>query len=79
MGIVGYGVKDPNYLLRFSIIVFCGIIGFGVALSWRASLLVAADYQDIPVSHEQLKVKKENNLKKQSLQKKIISNYKIEE
>ncbi|MEK7161972.1 MAG: hypothetical protein AAB729_04780 [Patescibacteria group bacterium] len=79
MALIGSNVNDPNYVLRFSVIVFMGIMAFGSVLSWRSQLLFAADYQEMPVTHEQLRVKKENNLKKQSLQKKILNNYQIEE
>ncbi len=79
MAIIGSSVNDPNYILRFSVIVFMGIIAFGSVLTWRSQLLFAADYQEMPVTQQQLRIKKENNLKKQSLQNKVLKNYQIEE
>ncbi|MBI5530096.1 MAG: hypothetical protein HY918_01175 [Candidatus Doudnabacteria bacterium] len=79
MSINGYGVKDPNYILRFSVIVFMGVAAMGSVLAWRSSLLFASEYQEMPITHEQIKIKKENEKKQQSLQKKILNNYKLEE
>ncbi len=79
MALIGSSVKDPNYILRFSVIVFMGIIAFGSVLALRSQLLFAADYQEMPVTHEQLRIKKENNLKKQSLQNKVLKNYQLDE
>ena len=72
MPILGSGVVDTNFRLRFCLIVFCGIIGFGVTMAWRAEVLLAADYQEMPTTHEQLKIKKQNEQKRKSLQEKLI-------
>ena len=79
MAITGSSVNDPNYILRFSVIVFSGIILFGVAISWRASLLMANDYQEMPITHEQLKIRKENEQKRLVLEKKLLKKYQLEE
>jgi len=79
MGIVGYRVNDPNYVLRFSVIVFMGIMAFGSVLFWRSQLLFTADYQEMPLTHEQLRIKKENTQKQQSIQNKLLKNYQLEE
>jgi len=76
--LTGYAVKDPNYVLRFAIIIFMGVIAVGSVLFWRSETLMASDYQEFPVTHEQRKIKKENEKKQakmmQDLQKKFISN-----
>jgi hypothetical protein len=69
----GSDVRDPNFLLRFSIIVFMGIMAFGSVLFWRSSLLFATEYQELPVTHEQIKIKKENQKKQKTLQSKLIN------
>lgn len=79
MAFIGSSVRDPNYILRFSVIVFMGILSFGSVLMWRSSLLFASEYQEMPVTHEQIRIKKENEKKQQSLQKKILNRYKLEE
>ncbi len=78
MALIGSRVNDPNYVLRFSVIVFMGIIAFGSLLMWKSQLLFTADYQEMPVTQEQLRVKKENDFKKQSLQNNILKNYQLE-
>ena len=70
MSLLGSGVSNPNYVLRFCGIVFIGIIGLGVALSWRESLLLASEYQDLPVTHQEIRIKKAN--KKLQLKNKLI-------
>lgn len=72
-GLIGSGVKDPNFILRLSFLVFAGIIAFGSILFWRTQLLFASEYQEMPTTHEQLKIKKQN-LKKQG---KITERYKL--
>jgi hypothetical protein len=79
MALIGSSVRDPNYILRFSVIVFMGIIAFGSVLMWRSSLLFASEYQEMPVTHEQIRIKKENEKKQQSLQKKVLNRYQLEE
>lgn len=79
MALIGSSVNDPNYVLRFSVIVFMGIMAFGSVLAWRSQLLFAADYQEMPVTQQLLRIKKENNIKKQSLQNKVLKNYQLED
>ena len=79
MALIGSSVRDPNYILRFSVIVFMGIIAVGSVLMWRSALLFASEYQEMPVTHEQIRIKKENEKKQQSLQKKILNRYQLEE
>jgi hypothetical protein len=86
-GYYGYQVKDPNFRLRFSLIVIMGLLAFGSILFWRGSVLFAAEYQDLPVTHEQIKIKNSNQKKqkaleskqKSSLEKNILKKYQIEE
>ena len=73
MPIEGYRVRDPNYILRFCFMAFVGIIAFGSVMSWRSSLLFASEYQDMPVTHEQLKIKNQN-LAKQKIMKNLLNN-----
>ena len=83
MSLTGYRVGDSNYILRFSVIVFMGILAFGTVLAWRSSLLYAAEYQEMPVTHEQLRIKKENLIKQKqmqdSLQNKINKRYQLDD
>ena len=72
MPLIGSSVNNPNYLLRFCLLVFVGVISVAVALSWRSQLLFAAEYQDLPVTHQQLKIKKENEKE----QLKMVKNFK---
>ncbi len=69
----GSDVKDPNFVLRFSLIVFMGIIAFGSVLFWRSSLLFVSQYEDMPVTQQQLKIKKQNLSKQKVLANKIIN------
>ena len=69
MALIGSSVRDPNYILRFSVIVFMGIIAVGSVLMWRSSLLFASEYQEMPVTHEQIRIKKENEKKEKNLVK----------
>ena len=73
MPILGSGISDTNVKLRFCLIVFGGIICFGAVMVWRSETLLAAAYQEMPITHEQIKIKNENNLKK-SLQQKLMGN-----
>lgn len=66
-GLTGYSVGQPNYFLRFFAIIFLGLLGMGIVLSWRSSLLFAAEYQETPVSRQTLEVKKQNQIKQQKL------------
>ncbi len=71
-GLIGSQVRDPNYRLRFFIIMTAGAVAFGAVLSWKSSILFASEYQDMPVTSQQLKIKKEN-------QQKRLFKYQIEE
>jgi uncharacterized membrane protein len=66
-GLTGYSVGQPNYFLRFFAIIFLGLLGMGIVLSWRSSLLFAAEYQEAPISRQTLEVKKQNQIKQQKL------------
>lgn len=85
MGILGSQVKEANYILRFSIAAFLIIILFGSILFWKSQLMLAAEYQDMPVTEYQIKIKKENlkkqeQMKKQNtLKSKLVPNYNLEE
>ena len=63
--------------------MFMGIIAMGSVLFWRTSLMFAAEYQEMPVTHEQLAVKKANEAKQktmaQKLQSQMLKKYQIEE
>jgi hypothetical protein len=65
--LIGSGVRDPNLPLRLMLIVFGGILAIGAVSYWRAELYVAADYQPMPVTHQQIKIIDENNLIKKEL------------
>lgn len=71
-GIAGSGVREPNIVLRFCILIFLGTLGMGIALSWRSSLLLASEYQEMPTTKKTLDIKKRNQIKQQ----KILSNQK---
>ncbi len=79
MGLYGSDVKDPNFVLRFSVIVFMSIMAFGSVLFWRSTLLFASEYQDLPVTHEQIRIKNENIKKQKSLQNKLIGTKNIDD
>lgn len=66
-GLTGGGVKEPNIILRFFMIIFLGLLGFGVALSWKSSYILASEYQDMPISKKQLEIKKKNLAKQQEI------------
>lgn len=75
MPLLGSAVSDPNFKLRFCVIAFTGILGFGFALVWKSSLIMAAEYQEMPVTQQTLKIKKENDLiKSNAAKKKSIRN-----
>jgi hypothetical protein len=70
MGLLGSGVKNPNYILRFSLFVFMGILAMGAVLYWKSQLLLAADYQEFPKTEYQLRIQKQNRqtqLRQQSI------------
>jgi hypothetical protein len=74
VGLLGSGVKDPNYVLRFAVIFFMGVVAFGAVLFWKTQLIFNAEYQEMPTTHEQVKVKKENRLKQQKMQNVLLKN-----
>lgn len=73
MPLIGSSVNNPNYLLRFCLLVFVGIISVSVVLSWRSQLLFAAEYQDLPVTHQQIKIKNENQKEQLKMMKSLKS------
>jgi|GEM_PF-1768985 len=76
MPLYGYQVRDPNIRLRFLVISFMGLMAFGSVMFWRGELLFASEYQDLPVTQEQMKIKNKNIKKqsqlKNSLQSKLL-------
>lgn len=75
MPLLGSDVQDPNFTLRFCLITFIGVIGFGFTIIWKSTLIVAAEYQDMPVTQQDIRIKKENaEIKKELSQKKNIKN-----
>ena len=75
----GYRVREPNYVLRFAVLIFAGVGALGAILSWRSQILFASEYQELPITQEQLKIRKENQKKKMTLQEKINQKYQLEE
>ena len=71
MPIVGSAVYDRNFRLRFFVIIVMGIFAFAAVAFWRYELLFAAEYQDMPVTQAQLKVKKENSAKRAFLERQM--------
>lgn len=55
MGFYGNEVRDPNFRLRFLIIVFMGVMALGAVLFWRSKLLLSAEYVEIPISRHLIK------------------------
>lgn len=53
------------------------VVAFSSVLFWKSQLLFAAEYQEFPVTHQQLKIKKENEQKKKNLANKLV-NFKID-
>jgi len=49
-GITGSDVRDPNFRLRFFVIIFMGVMAFGAVLFWRSKLLLSQEYVDIPIA-----------------------------
>ena len=72
-GLYGDAVSDGNIRLRFCVIVFLAVMGFALALEWRSNILVASEYQDIPTSHERVKVKNQNLKFQKKIQEKLIN------
>lgn len=82
MPLIGSQVSDPNYILRFSVIMVLGMVAFASLLGWRSALFMASEYQEMPITHEQMKIKKENTQRQTKMQtdfqKKIQQKYQIE-
>ncbi len=72
MGLLGSEVKNANVKLRFCVIVFMGVLAFGSVLFWKAQLMMSTEYEGMPVTHEQVKLKKSNLLKQREMQRKLI-------
>ena len=66
-----YRVNDPNYVFRFSLIVFMGIVASGSVLYWKSKLFLASEFQDFPESRQLQEIKKDNRAKQ-----KLIQNFK---
>jgi len=66
-GLTGSRVGEPNIILRFCLIIFFGVLGLGIALSWRTSVLVASEYQEMPTTKQSLDLKKKNQIKQNKL------------
>lgn len=60
MGLSGSRVKDPNYIFRFCLIVFIGILGLGFVVFYNSQVMLVSEYQEMPVTKFQLEKKKEN-------------------
>lgn len=74
----GYQVRDPNFRLRFLVIGFMGVLAFGSVMFWKGELLFASEYQDLPVTHQQIKIKNSNLLKQSKMAKKLLKTEYIE-
>ncbi|MEK7618048.1 MAG: hypothetical protein AAB410_02785 [Patescibacteria group bacterium] len=74
-GLIGEGVREPNIVLRFCIIIFLGVLGTGIVLSWKASVLMAAEYQEMPKTRKNLEIKKSNQKKQREILHKQLKNY----
>ena len=68
----GYQVKDPNIRLRLLTVSFMGLMAFVFILVWKSQLMFNSEYQEFPVTHEQIKVKKENAIIKSKMAQKLI-------
>ncbi len=71
-GMSGYGVKDPNFSLRFFLIIFSGVAAFGVILFWRSQLFISAEYQEMPTTTKQVQTKKHNQILRQKEAEKML-------
>jgi len=49
MPISGNKMHDPNFRLRFLLLVFCGIIAGAAILYWRTEILASQEYIEFPV------------------------------
>lgn len=77
--LAGYRVRDPNYIFRFAFIIFAGVAALGAVLSWRSQILFASEYQEMPTTQAQLRLRKDNQQKRMSLQEKINKKYQLED
>lgn len=78
-GLLGARVKDPNYVLSFSLMAMFGLLALGTLALWRGQLLLAAEYQDFPITHREAAIKKSNQEKQETMRKKFITNYELKE
>lgn len=53
MYLTGSAVKDTNWRMRLLVLVFFGIAASGGVLYWRSQLLLASDYQEMPMHGKQ--------------------------
>ena len=74
MALYGYRVKNPNYILRFALIIFLGVMASASVLFWKSQLLLTADYQEFPLTRQQLSAKKENQARRQKISAKLLQN-----
>ena len=58
--LTGGSVKAANPIFNLFLIVFLGLVGLGLALSWKATNLIASEYQEFPQSQKMLKIKDGN-------------------
>lgn len=77
-GLLGPQVRDPNYKLRFCLIVLVGLLAFGSLLLWKGQMLFAAEYQEMPITHSEVKIKKENRSIQEKMKKKLTQDYELE-
>ncbi|MBI3232278.1 MAG: hypothetical protein HYZ51_04330 [Candidatus Doudnabacteria bacterium] len=61
-GIAGSRVREPNIFFRLFAIIFLGSLGLGIVLSWKASIIMAAEYQEMPVSKQTREIRKKNQI-----------------
>ena len=69
--LIGGRVREPNFVFRFCAIIFLGVLGMGISFSWKSSMLMAAEYQEIPVSKQMLEIQKENREKQAQVEARV--------
>lgn len=69
--LAGSNINSQNPILRFCLIAFLGSVGLGLVLSWKATHLVASEYQDIPQSAKMMKIKNHNLKLQQQFQQNL--------
>ena len=68
MPLTGSRVKDSNYIFRFSIIAFIGIIAGAGVLYWKSQLLLVSDFKEFPESNQMRQIREENKEKKKFME-----------